>query len=255
MMEICTYNVNGIRAAMNKNLTGWIEQHPFDVFCFQEIKALAEQIDTPAFEALGYHCYWYPAEKKGYSGTGIISKTKPDQVVYGDGISHHDSEGRVLRADYGDVSVLNIYYPSGSSGDHRQSFKMEFLNEIFDYFEKLRETRKKLIICGDYNICHKPIDIHDPVGNKDSSGFLPEERAWMDKLFSAGYVDSFREFNPHPHQYTWWSYRAGARGNNKGWRIDYIAVTDNLKKNLRSAAIMPDAVHSDHCPMYVSIDI
>jgi len=254
-MEICSYNVNGIRAAMNKNLVKWIEQNPFDVFCFQEIKAEESQIDVAAFEALGYHHYWYPAQKKGYSGTGILCKKKPDKVVYGNGISSHDFEGRVLRIDYGDVSIFSIYYPSGTSGDERQAFKMVFLDELFDYLKELQKTRKQLIVCGDYNICHKAIDIHDPVGNKNSSGFLPEERAWMDKFFGSGYVDTFRHFHPEPNNYSWWSYRANARANNKGWRIDYISVTENLSAKLKEAAIFPDAMHSDHCPVYVSIDI
>jgi exodeoxyribonuclease-3 len=254
-MKICTYNLNGIRAAMSKGLTHWIQETDFDVYCFQETKAQAEQIEVGAFEALGYKHYWYSATKKGYSGVGIICKAAPDNVVYGNGINSHDFEGRMIRIDYGDISIASIYYPSGSSGEERQGFKMIFLEEMYEYLEELKKTRPKLILCGDYNICHKEIDIHDPKGNKDSSGFLPEERAWMDKFFVAGYVDSFRAFNQNPHEYTWWSYRAGARGNNKGWRIDYIAVTENLKSKLNNAKIFQSAMHSDHCPSYIDIEI
>ena len=254
-MKICTYNLNGIRAAMTKGLAQWIEETNFDVYCFQETKAQADQIDVAAFENLGYKHYWYSATKKGYSGVGIICKKAPDKVVVGNGIASHDFEGRMIRIDYGDVSIASIYYPSGSSGEERQGFKMIFLEEMFEYLEDLKKTRKKLILCGDYNICHKEIDIHDPKGNKDSSGFLPEERAWMDKFFAAGYVDTFRSLNPQPHEYTWWSYRAGARGNNKGWRIDYIAITENLKSSLNDAKIFQSAMHSDHCPSYIDIEI
>lgn len=254
-MKICTYNLNGIRAAMTKGLSQWIEETNFDVYCFQETKAQADQIDVASFEALGYHHYWYSAQKKGYSGVGIICKTAPDRVVYGNEIATHDFEGRMIRIDYGDVSIASIYYPSGSSGEERQGFKMIFLQEMYDYLQVLKKTRSKLILCGDYNICHKEIDIHDPKGNKDSSGFLPEERAWMDKFFAAGYVDTFRVFNQNPHEYTWWSYRAGARGNNKGWRIDYIAVSENLRPALKDAKIFQSVMHSDHCPSYVDIEI
>lgn len=254
-MKICTYNLNGIRAAMSKGLTQWIQETDFDVYCFQETKAQADQIDVAAFEALGYKHYWYSAQKKGYSGVGIICKKAPDHIEYGNGIGSHDFEGRMIRIDYGDVSIASIYYPSGSSGEERQGFKMIFLEEMFDYLHEIKKTRKKLILCGDYNICHKEIDIHDPKGNKDSSGFLPEERAWMDKFFNAGFVDTFREFNTQAHEYTWWSYRAGARGNNKGWRIDYIAVTENLRSSLRDAKIFQNAMHSDHCPSYIDIEI
>jgi exodeoxyribonuclease-3 len=255
-MKICTYNLNGIRAAMTKDLVGWVKATNYDVYCFQETKAQPDQIDAKAFEDLGYHCYWYSAQKKGYSGVGILTKIKPDKVVMGNKIDAHDFEGRMIRVDIGDVSIASIYYPSGSSGEERQGFKMIFLDEMYEYIELLKKERPKLILCGDYNICHKAIDIHDPKGNKDASGFLPEEREWMEKLFtSGGMVDSFRAINQAPHQYTWWSYRANARANNKGWRIDYVAVTENLKTSITHAAILPDAKHSDHCPMVVEMDI
>lgn len=253
-MKIVTYNLNGIRSAMNKGWTGWLEQNQFDIICVQELKAEPGQLDVTVFEKMGYHAHWHPAEKKGYSGVAIFSKQKPDNVVIGCGNPEFDKEGRVLRADFGDKSVYSIYFPSGTTGDLRQGLKYLFLDHLFNFLGEVRKTRNNLIICGDYNIANKEIDIHDPKGNKNSSGFLPEERAWMDKLFEAGYVDSFRHFNKEPNQYTWWSFRFNSRAKNKGWRIDYIAVTESLRDHLRGAAILPDAMHSDHCPQVVEME-
>ncbi len=255
MKKIATYNVNGIRAALNKGFGQWLEQENFDIICLQEIKAFESQIDTALFEHLGYHHYWYSAQKAGYSGVAILSKEKPLHVEFGTGNELFDFEGRVLRADYPNYSVLSIYHPSGSSGDARQAFKMQWLEFFQDYVKELNLQKERLVLCGDYNICHKPIDIHDPIGNKDSSGFLPEEREWFDKFVGEGYVDSFREINQAPHQYTWWSYRAGARAKNKGWRIDYVMLTENLRTTLKHAEILPLAMHSDHCPMFVQLDL
>lgn len=252
-MKIISYNVNGIRAAINKGFLEWLEASNADVVCLQEIKAMHDQIPLMDFEALGYHHYWYPAQKKGYSGVAILSKQKPDQVVYGMGIEEYDREGRFIRADFGDLSVASIYHPSGSSGDERLAFKMQWLADFEQYVEKLRQERPKLVLSGDYNICHEAIDIHDPVRNAKVSGFLPEERAWMSGFFAKGYLDSFRELNKQAHQYSWWSYRANARANNKGWRIDYHVLTENLHTKLKSAAILPEVKHSDHCPVVVEI--
>lgn len=252
-MKIISYNVNGIRAAINKGFLEWLENSNADVVCLQEIKAMHDQIPLMDFEALGYHHYWYPAQKKGYSGVAILSKQKPDQVIYGMGIEAYDREGRFLRADFGDLSVASIYHPSGSSGDERLAFKMQWLDDFEQYVEKLRQERPKLVLSGDYNICHEAIDIHDPVRNAKVSGFLPEERAWMSGFFAKGYLDSFRELNKQAHQYSWWSYRANARANNKGWRIDYHVLTENLQPKLKSAAILQEVKHSDHCPVVVEI--
>jgi exodeoxyribonuclease-3 len=252
--KIITYNVNGIRAAISKGFINWLQAANPDIICLQEIKATHEQIPLLDFEALGYHHYWYPAQKKGYSGVALLSKQEPDKVVYGCGIKEYDDEGRVLRADFGDVSVISVYHPSGSSGDERQAFKMKWLDDFMDYADTLRRERPQLVISGDYNICHKHIDIHNPVSNANSSGFLPEERAWFDKFVGAGYVDSFRHFNGEPHHYSWWSYRANARAKNLGWRIDYNMVTENLQARLQRSVILPDAMHSDHCPVVVEID-
>ena len=239
---------------MGKGLIDWMKSTDPDILCVQEIKASPEQVGVFEFEEMGYHHFWYPAQKKGYSGVAIFSKQKPDNVVYGCGIKEYDDEGRFIRADYGDISVISVYHPSGSSGDERQAFKMKWLADFADYIEKLRKERPKLIISGDYNICHKAIDIHNPKSNANTSGFLPEEREWFDKFVDLGYIDTFRFFNQEPHQYSWWSYRAGSRGKNLGWRIDYNMVTQNLEKNLKRSVILNQAMHSDHCPVMLEVD-
>ncbi len=254
-IELITYNVNGIRAAIKKGLVDWIKQNQFDVICFQETKAQKEQVDLGALEEIGYHPYWLSAEKKGYSGVLTLSKIKPDHVVYGCGLKHYDNEGRSVRLDFGDVTVLNTYFPSGTSGDLRQSFKIKFLDEYFDFIHDLKRERKKLIVCGDYNIAHNEIDIHNPKSNKDTSGFKPEERAWVTKFLESGFVDTFRQFNNEPHIYSWWSQRFNSRAQNKGWRIDYINVSKEMEKQILEAKIMMDVVHSDHCPVYLKLRI
>lgn len=253
-MKILTYNINGIRAAMNKGLTEWLASVDADIVCFQEIKANPEQFDTTAFEKLGYHCYWFPAQKKGYSGTAILSKIKPTHVEIGCGNPIFDYEGRILRADFPHFSVISAYFPSGSSGDLRQDVKMNFLDFFQQYIDQLKTQSKPLIICGDVNICHQAIDIHDPVSNKNSSGFLPEERAWLSAFLESGFTDTFRFFNPQPHQYSWWSYRANARERNKGWRIDYIFADDRLQQMLKKSLLLPEAKHSDHCPVLLYLE-
>ena len=252
-MRIITYNVNGIRSAMNKGLMDWMRSEKPDVLCLQEIKATPEQVGVFELEEMGYHHFWYPAQKKGYSGVAIFSRTQPDHVEYGCGMPAYDEEGRVIRADFGKLSVMSVYHPSGSSGDERQAFKMQWLQDFQKYIKSLEKTRNQLVLSGDYNICHRPIDIHNPVSNANTSGFKPEEREWMEKFLQSGFVDTFRHFNSNPHQYSWWSYRANARAKNLGWRIDYNLVTQNLQSNLKSAAILPDIKHSDHCPVALEI--
>ncbi len=255
-ISVVSYNINGIRAAMRKGLAEWLQSKDIDVVCLQEIKAQEEQIEAEIkrLNELGYkYCYWYSAQKKGYSGVAILSKIEPSEVVYGMGIEQYDNEGRVLRADIGDLSIFSIYFPSGSSGDVRQAVKMQFLEDIDAYIKKIKKKRKQLLLTGDYNICHKAIDIHDPVRNKKTSGFLPEEREWMDQFFESGFIDTFRFFHKGPHNYSWWSYRANARANNKGWRIDYIAASEKLSDRLLDADIFPEAKHSDHCPIYLKL--
>jgi exodeoxyribonuclease-3 len=251
-MQIVSYNINGIRSALNKGLLNWMEQRKADVYCFQETKALREQVDHSTFDLLGYKSYWFSAQKKGYSGVAIFTRHKPDLVTYGFGNEVYDEEGRIVMADFGDLSVISVYIPSGSSGETRQGYKMQWLDFFYDYIHNLKKQNKKLVICGDYNICHKPIDIHDPVGNKNSSGFLPEEREWMSKFLDSGFIDTFRLFHPEPHQYSWWTYRAAARERNKGWRIDYCVTTPQV--TVKAAGILQQVVHSDHCPVWVEAE-
>lgn len=253
-MRIISYNVNGVRSAMNKGLVDWLKTDPADIICLQETKAHKENVDHKQFEDLGFNQYWYSAEKKGYSGVAVFCKQKPDFVQLGNGYMQSDAEGRVIRLDFGDITLINAYFPSGTSGDERQAYKYVWLNEFMEYISLLRKDRPKLIICGDYNIAHKEIDIHDPKGNKNSSGFLPEERAWMDKFLENGFTDTFREVNKEPHHYSWWSMRfPTVRLNNKGWRIDYISVSEPLKSTIVDAKILPDIKHSDHCPIYLEL--
>ncbi len=254
--KIVTYNVNGIRAAIKKDFIGWLQKADLDIVCLQETKAQPLQIPTELFEEIGYHSYWYSAEKKGYSSVGILTKIKPKHIEYGMGIDKYDREGRVIRVDYDDFSVMSVYIPSGSSGEERQAFKIDFLNDFYKYIKKLKKKHPNLLITGDYNICHKAIDIHDPVRNKRSPGFLPEERAWMDQFFDLGFLDSFRHLNPEAKdRYSWWSFRANARNNNKGWRIDYIAASKTLEDRLMEGDMWKEVKHSDHCPVYLKINV
>ena len=252
-MKILSYNVNGIRAALNKGFADWLNAADPDVICLQETKALEEQIDTALFEQLGYKHFWHSAQKKGYSGVAILTKTNPINVQEGTGIEHMDIEGRVIRADYKNISVISLYLPSGTNLN-RLEYKFKFMDDFKDYINSIKKDYPRLVICGDYNICHRAIDIHDPVRNKNVSGFLPEERQWIDTFLNCGFVDSFRYLNPEPHQYSWWSYRANARINNKGWRIDYNLVSDNLKNKIKRAYLLPEVKHSDHCPVGVELE-
>jgi exodeoxyribonuclease-3 len=253
-MRIISYNVNGIRAAIKKGFLTWLETNPADVICVQETKALQEDVDHTPFRELGYHDYWFSAKKKGYSGVAIFTKIKPDQVIYGNGHGASDEEGRVIQADFGNIRLINAYFPSGTSGTERQDFKYVWLDEIDRWLNSLKKKHPQLILLGDYNIAHQEIDIHDPKGNKNSTGFLPAEREWMTIFFKNGWVDAFREIHPEPHRYSWWSQRfPSVRLNNKGWRIDYINVTENLKNRIIDADIFPDVKHSDHCPVYLEL--
>jgi exodeoxyribonuclease-3 len=252
-LKIITYNVNGIRSAIDKGFIAWLKAANPDVLCLQEVKANIDQVDLAVFHALGYEAYWHAAQKKGYSGVVIFSKIAPKHVEIGCGIEKYDFEGRAIRIDFEEVSILNVYMPSGSSGEERQAFKYEWMDDFYDYTKALICQIPNLIIVGDYNICHQPIDIHNPKSNAKSSGFLPEERAWLSKFMEMGFVDTFRHFNPEPHHYTWWSYRAGARKKNLGWRIDYQMATLSLQNRLLRTAILSEAIHSDHCPVLLEI--
>lgn len=254
-MKIISYNVNGIRSAISKNWLQWLQASDADIVCLQEIKVQVEQIpmEIKMIEDLGYHHYWYPAQKKGYSGVAILTKKKPLHVEYGCGHELFDFEGRMIRADFEDLSVISVYLPSGTTGDERQNVKYQFMDYFEQYTRELSWKYPSLVISGDYNICHKPIDIHNPKTNANSSGFLPEEREWMEKILNDTFIDSFRYFNSEPHQYTWWSFRAGSRDKNLGWRIDYHLVTKELEKRLKRAAILSEAKHSDHCPILLEL--
>jgi exodeoxyribonuclease III len=253
-MKILTYNVNGIRSAISKGFVDWLKATNADMICLQEVKAEENQIEKALFEDLGYHINWFSAEKKGYAGVAILTKIKPKNIVHGCGIEIYDREGRVLRTDFEDFSLMSVYMPSGSSGEERQEFKMQWLSDFQGYITDLTKTVPNLIVSGDYNICHRAIDIHNPKSNANSSGFLPEEREWMEGFLNNGFIDTFRHFNKEPHHYSWWSYRAGARGKNLGWRIDYNCATESMRERLVRSAILPEAKHSDHCPVLLEIN-
>ena len=254
-MKVVSYNVNGVRAAMNKGLVAWLIKEDPDIVCLQEIKALEEQINISEFESIGFkYNFWYSATKKGYSGVAILSKHKPLHVEYGTGISYMDFEGRNIRLDFKDFSVMSLYLPSGTNLD-RLEFKLKYMDDFLDYIKKLNVDIKNLIIAGDYNICHKAIDIHDPIRNKNVSGFLPEEREWLDSFIGERFIDTFRFVNSSPHQYSWWSYRANSRANNKGWRIDYNMVSKSIEKSIVNASILSDVYHSDHCPIKLELSL
>lgn len=253
-MKIISYNVNGIRAAFNKDFLGWLKTADPDVICVQESKAGNDQIDVESFEKAGYYSYWHSAQRKGYSGVGIASKTEPLQVTYGCGIEAFDSEGRIIRADYEGFSVLSVYVPSASNIE-RLGFKMQFCHDFLTYIRELEKEIPNLIISGDFNICHEAIDIHDPVRLKNVSGFLPMEREWMSDFISeCRLIDTFRFFNDQPDNYTWWSYRQNSRQKNKGWRLDYHFATYAMKDRLQRAVILKEVFHSDHCPILVEFE-
>lgn len=253
-MKIVSYNVNGVRAALEKGLVNWLVAVNPDVVCLQEIKAMREQLDLSVFEDAGYkYHYWFSAQKKGYSGVAILSKHKPDFVQEGTGIDYMDFEGRNIRADFGDLSVMSMYLPSGTNLA-RLEHKLTYMADFRKYTDDLRKTHPNLIVLGDYNVCHEAIDIHDPVRNKNVSGFLPVEREWMSRFIEGGFIDSFRYFNKQPNNYTWWSYRANARANNKGWRLDYGMVAETLEHRIKRSVILSEARHSDHCPILLELE-
>lgn len=259
-MKIISYNVNGIRAAIRKGLVDWLKAADIDVLCIQETKAHKEQVDLTEIEALGYKTYWQSATvKKGYSGVAIFSRIEPNNVVYGYGdYDWHDTkwiddEGRIIRADYDDFSVMSVYMPSGTR-EERVVFKMDWNLAFEKYIGELKKIHPNLVISGDYNIAHEPIDIHNPKANEKRSGFLPVERAWLTQFMELGFTDTFRHLNKEPHNYTWWNVRSNARAKNLGWRIDYHMISESMNENLKRAVILPDAMHSDHCPILVEIE-
>ena len=255
-MRIVSYNVNGIRAAIKKGFIDWLKTDPADVICLQETKASHTDIDVKLLEDIGFDHHWFSAQKKGYSGVAVFTKIKPESIRTGNGFEMSDFEGRVIELQFGEIKLINAYFPSGTSGAERQTYKYQWLDEFHGYLDELRKSFPKIILCGDYNIAHNEIDIHDPKGNKNSSGFLPEERAWMEKFLGTGWIDTFRIFHPEPHRYSWWSQRfPSVRLNNKGWRIDYFTVTEALRSQVINADIYHDVKHSDHCPVFLEINL
>jgi len=252
-MKIVSYNVNGIRAALKKGFIDWLVATDPDVVCLQEIKAQEDQLDLSLFEDAGYtYNYWFSAQKKGYSGVAILSKTEPNHVEFGTGIESMDFEGRNIRADFNNVSVMSLYLPSGTN-DARLNHKLEYMDMFQKYINNLQKEVPKLVICGDYNICHEAIDIHNPK-MKGVSGFLPEEREWLGNFLDSGLIDTFRYLNPELQKFSWWSYRANSRANNKGWRLDYLLATTPLQENIKRSVILTEAVHSDHCPVMLELE-
>lgn len=253
-MKIVTYNVNGVRSAIEKGLVDWLDEHDFDVVCLQETKAHSGSVPVLLFESLGYRHQWHSAKRKGYSGVATLTKSEPTRTFRGLGIPKYDDEGRVLRTDLGELTILNCYFPNGGSGDERQAFKMQFLDDFYYWVERFREDRPNTIVVGDFNIARDELDINDPVRNKNSSGFKPEERAWMTKWFEAGFIDAFRQLHPEEVSYTWWRRTQFARQSNKGWRLDYQAVADVLEDRIISATHLHHAFHSDHCPVALELN-
>jgi len=252
-MKIITANTNGIRAAAKKGFFDWLAKQKADVVCIQETKAQVDQLSDPVFHPKGYHVHYHDAQKKGYSGVAIYSKKKPTSVSVGIGWQDMDHEGRWLQADFEKVSVISLYLPSGSSKEERQEFKYDLMSRLTPFLQDLLKHDREYIICGDWNIAHKVIDIKNAKANEKNSGFLPEERAWLDELFDElGYVDAFRVVNQEPHQYTWWSNRGQAWANNTGWRIDYQITTPGLKKRVQSSEIYKEERFSDHSPLIIN---
>lgn len=255
-VKIVSYNVNGLRSAVSKGLLEWVAETAPDVLLLQEIKAGREPLDVRGFEALGYRAYLHPARKPGYSGVGTFARLEPRRVVEGCGNALYDDEGRVLRLDFDDVSVLNTYMPSGTSGPERQAFKVAWLHWFRQYLAELRTSADvpPLVVGGDFNCCQTPLDLHNPKANQNSPGYTPEERQWFRDLLADDFVDSFRHLHPEqPHHYSWWSYRAGSRKRNVGWRLDHLLLDRQLLPRLAAAGLWPDAVHSDHCPAWMGL--
>lgn len=247
--KILCWNVNGIRAAQRHGLLEWLYRESMDILCLQETKAHPEQLDRDLREPYGYHAHWNYPERKGYSGVATFTREKPLRFQNDFGVQDLDIEGRVIISDYPQFILFNIYFPNGQKGESRLKYKMDFYDTFLDFVEPLRQKGEKLIICGDFNTAHKEIDLARPKENKNVSGFLPIERAWMDKLVAHGYIDTFRHFNKEPNQYTWWDMKSRARDRNVGWRIDYFFVTENLLGSVSKAFIMPEVSGSDHCPI------
>ena len=255
MLRIITVNLNGIRSAFRKGFAQWLARQRADVVCLQEVKAQEPDLDEAILAPKGLHAFFNCAEKKGYSGVALYSRAKPDRVSRGFGSREFDAEGRFLRADYGKLSVISVYQPSGSSSEERQQAKFRFLAEFMPVLRKLRASGREIVLCGDWNIAHKEIDLRNWRSNQKNSGFLPEERAWLTEVFDkVGWVDVFRRVDPRPDQYTWWSNRGQAWAKNVGWRIDYHIATPGIAAKAKKAAIYKDKRFSDHAPLTIDYD-
>lgn len=253
-IKVLSWNINGLRAVIKKGFLDWFNKTSPDVLCLQEIKAMPNQLPPEIVHPFGYEAMFNSAQRPGYSGVATFSKEKPLSVKRGFGVERFDNEGRILETEFKDFTLFNIYFPNGKSGQERLDYKMDFYEESLKYFNKLTKKGKKIVVCGDVNTAHKPIDLAHPKENEDISGFLPIERAWMDQLVESGFVDSFRVFNQTPNQYSWWDLRTGARARNVGWRIDYHFVSKNLVPHLKEAFILPDVLGSDHCPVGITLE-
>jgi exodeoxyribonuclease III len=254
-IKLVSWNVNGIRAVQNKGFQEWFKNESPDILCLQETKARPEQLDDTLTSPNGYHVYWNYPEKKGYAGVAVYTREKPQDVKYDLGKAGLDIEGRSLALDYEAFILMNIYFPNGGMGNKRVPYKMEFYDLFLNYADALVKNGKKLVLCGDLNTAHKEMDLARPKENVKNTGFLPEERAWMDKLVAHGYVDTFRHFHQEPQQYTYWDMKTGARARNVGWRIDYFFVSENLERSVTSAFIQPSVTGSDHCPIGITLKV
>ena len=250
-----SWNVNGLRAVHKKGFLDWFEKESPDILCLQETKANEDQLPSILRHVEGYNVYFSSGERKGYSGVALYTKRKPEHVAYGFGIDAFDKEGRIIIADYEDFVLFNIYYPNGRSSEERSKYKMEFYDAFLEFVDKMNQEGRSIVVCGDMNTAHKEIDLARPKANETTSGFLPQERAWMDEFLSHGYVDIFREFNKNPEQYTYWDQMTKARERNVGWRIDYFFVDEKFTKKVNAAYILPEVMGSDHCPVGIEIDL
>ena len=253
-MKITTWNVNGIRAAFGNNAFEWLCDYPSDVVCLQEIKAKIDQIDSSLFESMGFQCFWNPAERPGYSGTGTIYKLKPLNTSFGMGVEQFDSEGRIIQSSFPDFELFNVYFPNGGQELERVPYKLDFYDNLLNYCKKLMESGKEIIITGDFNTAHKEIDLKNPKANQKNTGFLLEERLWVDRYLDNGFSDIFRRLYPEEIKYTWWTYRFNARKNNVGWRIDYFLVTEGIIKRTKDVVTHSEIMGSDHCPVTLVLE-
>ncbi len=254
-MKLSTWNVNGIRAASRTNLLPWLENENADIVCLQETKASPTQLDGALLHPHSYHSYWHSAQKAGYSGVAVYSKKEPLHVEYGIGVPEIDAEGRVLLLEYPDFTLINAYFPNSQRDHARLGYKISFCEKMLAKCQELRAAGKNLVLCGDFNIAHRAIDLKNPKSNENNAGFLPEERSWMDQFLKTGYVDTFRHFNSDPDHYTWWSYRPGVREKNIGWRLDYFVVNEEFQDRLKSAVHQPQTRGSDHCPVVLQLRV